>query len=235
MSNESPGSLANGDCPGKNKQVVAVFDFDGTLTLVDSFLPFLRQVTGRRRFWFLLFCSSWDLVALVTCRISSHEGKQRLVTRFLGGRSESELQRACETYSNSKLNSLLNKSAMERLSWHQSQKHLVILLSASIENYLIPWARQQSIPMVIGTRLEIENERITGKLSTPNCKGLEKVIRLQKAMPELSQFEVYSYGDSDADRRLAPISDHFLFRSFDTSTGLARKFQLYKILLTHLI
>ncbi|MGB3298801.1 MAG: hypothetical protein WBA76_11070, partial [Phormidesmis sp.] len=30
---------------------VAVFDFDGTLTLRDSFLPFLRAIAGRQRYW----------------------------------------------------------------------------------------------------------------------------------------------------------------------------------------
>jgi phosphoserine phosphatase len=62
--------------------------------------------------------------------------------------------------------------------------------------------------------MEIEDGRITGRLSGRNCYGPEKVERLEEVLGKLDNYLVYAYGDSKGDRELLAVADHGFFRHF---------------------
>jgi phosphatidylglycerophosphatase C len=81
-----------------------------------------------------------------------------------------------------------------------------ILVSASLEIYLLPWAKTIGLDQVIGTRLAVQNGLLTGRIIGQNCYGAEKVKRLQAVLGDLSQYCIYAYGDSRGDRELLEIA-----------------------------
>lgn len=197
------------------RPVVAVFDFDGTLTVADSLLPFLREVSGRRRFWTGMVRLLPALVAGGVGLVTRARVKDQLLDEFLRGRTRTELAPEIERFIAGRLSTLLNPRAMERLRQHQSQQHRVILLSASPEIYLQPWAAKVGIAEVIATRFELNADVFTGRLCGRNCRGAEKVERLQAHLGDLNQHSIHAYGDSPSDRVLLARAEFGYYRAFD--------------------
>ena len=76
------------------KPVVAVFDFDGTITYVDSFLPFLRHIGGFFGFWFGMISLSPVLAMHAAGFIKNWQAKERFLTWF----SKTITRRSCRTF-----------------------------------------------------------------------------------------------------------------------------------------
>lgn len=195
--------------------IVAVFDFDGTLTLRDSLLPFLRFAFGSWRFcWGMIFTSP-VLTAYALKLIPNWQAKEILLSHFLANKTTKQIDTIARKFARNKIPKIVRDRALARLQWHQKQGHQTILLSASLETYLSPWALTMGFDRVIGTQLEIKNGRFTGCILGKNCYGPEKVRRLQSVLGDLSQYYIYSYGDSRGDRELLDTSDSPFYRKFD--------------------
>ncbi len=118
---------------------------------------------------------------------------------------------------------LLNKTAevrikpqaMERLHWHKQQGHDCILVSASLELYLVPWAKRHGFQDILASRLEIDQKgRVTGQLIGKNCWGAEKRRRLIELLGPQKYYQLYAYGDSRGDQELLEIADYPFYRLF---------------------
>jgi phosphatidylglycerophosphatase C len=105
--------------------------------------------------------------------------------------------------------------ALERIKWHQAQGHRCIIVSASIETYLEPWAKAKGFSDVVSSKVETdENGRITGNLIGHNCRGLEKVKRIEKLLGPKENYLLYAYGDSKGDKEMLDFADHAFYRTF---------------------
>ena len=207
--------------PAGTLPTVAVFDFDGTLTLSDSFLPFLRAIAGRRRYLLGLIKLSPVLLGYCFKLIPNWRAKEAMLTHFLAGVSTTQLASAGERFARRGLPKLLRPEAIARLTWHQQRGHRTLIVSASPEVYLQPWAELMGIDYVAGTRLESRNGYITGRILGKNCYGPEKVARLQAILPailpEIKQTPpcvLHAYGDSKGDRELLAIAQYPYYRKF---------------------
>ena len=89
------------------KPIVAVFDFDGTLTYADSFLPFLREASNRTTFVIEMLRAIPACLAFFLVGLSRQQLKQRLIRRFLCGKSSDELRRIGDRYCADRLRKLL--------------------------------------------------------------------------------------------------------------------------------
>jgi HAD superfamily hydrolase (TIGR01490 family) len=113
----------------------------------------------------------------------------------------------------------LRPGALERIAWHRSQGHLLVLASASLDLYLDHVGAQLGFDHVLCTRLASRRgddgiERLTGALEGPDCTGPEKLRRLAALLGELRAHELHAYGDSAGDRELLAAADHAHFRPF---------------------
>ena len=132
-----------------DQETVAAFDFDGTLSKRDTFIPFALFVVGPGR-WFLgLLTLIPSVVGFLLRRITRQELKERTIAVFLGGMSYGDLECEGKEFALEVVPKLLKKKALEQLSWHQEQGHRVVLVSASPEVYLIPWAEKMELSMCV--------------------------------------------------------------------------------------
>ncbi|MBE9036161.1 HAD family hydrolase [aff. Roholtiella sp. LEGE 12411] len=154
------------------------------------------------------------LVAYTLKLIPNWWAKEALLTYFLSGKEETKFYQLAKQFALEKIPTLLCPEALQRLQWHQAQGHRLILVSASLEAYLLPWAEKMGFEQVAGTQLEVEDNRLTGRILGKNCYGQEKVERLRTVLGELSQYNIYAYGDSRGDQELLAVSDHPYYRNF---------------------
>lgn len=202
--------------------VVAVFDFDGTLTRRDSLLPFFRIAVGQWRFYWGLLMMSPALLGYILKLIPNWRAKEAMLTYFLEGLTQEKLQQLSQDFANQKLPKLLRTEALQRLRWHQSQGHQTLLVSASLEAYLLPFALTMGFDQIIGTQLEIQNSRLTGRILGKNCYGLEKVKRLTTLLGDLSGYCIYAYGDSRGDLELLGVANYPYYRTFQDMNNQPR-------------
>lgn len=190
---------------------LAAFDFDGTLTAHDSVVPFLRRFTTRRRFAAALLPQVMRLLPLAARR--DRDELRAVATELVfRGRSASEVRHQALAHAKHIAATDLRDDTVARLRWHLANGHLVVIVSASYEDYLRPVAAEWGGVDVLGTRLEVTDGVCTGRLAGANCRGPEKVRRLEAWLSERAlvrgSLDVFAYGDSSGDRDMLAWADH---------------------------
>lgn len=201
------------------KECIAAFDFDGTLTYRDSFFLFLIHTFGWPKLIFKTLPILPKLILYLLGKVSRSEAKEALLTQFLKGMPIETVRKLGEQFAASELSSHLRPNALARLLWHQQQGHRCLIVSASLDFWLEPWAKAHGVEQVLSSRLEVdESGRVTGKLLGKNCRREEKVHRLEEALGSLDQYEIHAYGDTIGDKEMMIAADHPYFCWFPEET-----------------
>lgn len=198
----------------QERQIVAAFDFDGTITKRDTLLAFLIFAAGRvatlRK---LIKIIPYGLGYFLKI-ISRQQIKEKILRSFFAGLPDSQLRELGEAFAQSSaLKQLIQPQALKRLEWHRRQKHRCVLVSASIDAYLDPWCKEVGFDRLICSELEVDSYGIvTGHLRGKNCWGPEKERRLMPLIDPREDYIVYAYGDSRGDRELLALADYPFLR-----------------------
>jgi len=199
--------------------VVAAFDFDGTLTRHDTLLPFLMFVAGKGVFARALVGQIPSLALFLAGKRTNAVAKEHLLGRFLRGFDSEDVRRMGEEFALHQLPRMLRKPMISCLRAHRERGHRCVMVSASLDVYLKPWAASSGLidPRdVISSKLQVERGRITGKLEGQNCYGVQKVRELKShlvssaglAGADSSKVKIVAYGDSHGDRQMLEAACH---------------------------
>lgn len=192
-----------------NNTPVAFFDFDGTLTTGDTLMPFLKFVVGAPRYYWYLILVSPILIAYILKLIPNDIAKQKVLELYLSGYPLSELFEKGKNFSQEVIPTMLRNEGMEKLRWHQTQGHTCVLVSASFDVWLKPWAESNGFDDILTTQLETNDGFVTGLIAGNNCYGQEKVRRIESwlNMKKISPSYTYGYGDTTGDIPMLSLMD----------------------------
>ena len=194
------------------RQVVA-FDFDGTLTVRDSFTAFLRWRAGKRGWAKGLARMAPALARYIRDR-DRGEIKAASVREFLGGVSRAELSAEAERYAEESWPAMMRPDALATWAdWGRRGAHRVIV-TASPETTVAPFARRLGAEALLGTVLVFDSQdRVTGAFTGSNCRGEEKVRRLRATYGDDLRV-IAAYGDTSGDHEMLAIAEEAGFRRF---------------------
>lgn len=195
------------------KQIIAAFDFDGTITYRDTLFSFLIFVKGPFKTFFYLFLKLPILIGYIFGGASRQSTKENILKEFFGGMAFQDLSSLGVAFAEGPLNRHLKSEAMERVKWHQGLGHRCILISASLTIYLNAWAKKHGFDEVIASELEVEDGVVTGRLKGLNCWGPEKTRRLKELLKG-TPFTLYAYGNSRGDKELLEMADYPFYKTF---------------------
>ena len=199
---------------GAPPRPLVAFDFDGTLSFRDSFNAFLAWRSGPARLMLGLIALLPSLTVYLFDRDRGRL-KAAAVRVFLGGLQKAELDAACDAFAHSSLGRrLIRPDAEQRWRhWRERGAELVIV-TASPEAVVAPFARRLGADRLIATQLGYgADDRLDGTLASRNCRGPEKVARLEAEYGDGVRLAA-AYGDSAGDRELLELADEKGYRVF---------------------
>ena len=196
---------------------VAAFDFDGTLTQRDTLLPFLLRSLGWTGLARALLLSSPWLLAFSLRLMSNHRAKTRLLQLALAGQQRADMDRHAQAFVTDYLPSQWQPWALQQLREHQRQGHLCVIVSASPKLYLKAVAASLGVNALLCTEMELHGDTYTGRMTTPNCHGEEKVARLKAwlntTLGPNAKPVLHAYGDTSGDKPMLRLADHAWYRN----------------------
>lgn len=199
-----------------NARTVVAFDFDGTLTIRDSFTEFLRWRAGARG-WALGLLKMTPAVAAYALDRDRGRIKAASVREFLGGVSRETLDAEAEAFADQIWDRFMRPDALACWNdWGAKGAHRVIV-TASPTQTVAPFAQRLGAENLLGTSLAFDSDgRITGAFVGENCRGEEKVRRLKKAYGE-DVVILAAYGDTSGDTEMLAMAQTPGFRVFKAS------------------
>lgn len=194
-------------------ETVAAFDFDGTLTHRDSLLPFLFFTHNKVPAIANIASQIPYLAGFGLKLVSRQKVKESVLTAFYKGIPLGKMKEWGESFAAEPLDRLLRADANQLLREHQEKGHRCVLISASIDIYLHPWAKKMGFHDIITSSLQIdESGNVTGKLEGLNCWGKEKSRRLNELLGSRENYCLYVYGDSRGDHEILAMANYPCYR-----------------------
>ena len=190
-----------------------LFDFDGTITTKDTLLEFTKFACGNSKFYRGMLLLSVPLVMNKIGLLSAQTTKELFLTHFFKGTAFAEFTRVCDAFTVKRLPALIRPLALQQIKDYQSAGDRMIVVSASPENWIRPWALNVGME-VISTRVQTVDGKLTGKLNGKNCNGEEKANRIREAIQLTDYSEIIAYGDTAGDRAMFALAGKTFYKPF---------------------
>ena len=197
---------------GSGDRPIVAFDFDGTLTVRDSFTAFLRWRRGALAY---ALGGLRLLPALASYATDRDRGrlKAAAVRVYLHGVPRQKLDDEARTFADA-VERFFRPDALAAWERHGVDGHRRVIVTASPEETVRPFAEALGADDLLGTQLAFDGEgRITGAFAGENCRGVEKVERLRARFgPDVRLLA--AYGDTTGDREMLAIAETPGYRVF---------------------
>ena len=184
-----------------------LIDFDGTITSKDSFVEF--SVFSKPFFSLMKFWITTFFLFLITPKSKL---KERFFKNFQGEKLDL-FQSICNLFVKEKLIKTIRQSFLD-FNQNLDPNSKIVIVSASISNYLEPWCNSMGFDL-ISTELEVKDGKLTGKFSTPNCNGPEKVRRIKEKYDLSIYDEIHVFGNSKGDFPMLELGTHKYYKFFN--------------------
>lgn len=203
-----------------DKKNIYCFDFDGTLTTSDTLLEFIKYAKGRSRLLMVFLMYSPLLVLMKLHLYPNWKAKQRIFTHLFAGMHITKFNQLCQSFAKEHQH-LLRPQGILQVNDALTAGAQVFIVSASIDNWVRPFfqCRNLKAVSVLGTQVELEEGKLTGRFKTKNCYGIEKVHRITEALSSSGNFNrteynIEAFGDSHGDKEMLNFADHAHMKPF---------------------
>ena len=188
----------------QESKTLALFDFDGTLYLHDSFTGFIFHALRKRH----IVKRGMQILPWIQAYYlnfyPAHRMRPKLYASMFKNSDAEEILQLAQDYAQ-KLILKLNPKLLEQLIQHQELGHEVVLVSASLDLYLKPVCSYLNIDLIC-SEVEIKAGKMTGFYQTPDCSNTQKKIRILEKYNLDNYAEIYAYGNSEEDEEMLSLA-----------------------------
>jgi len=190
-----------------DKTILAIFDFDGTLTTGHLWVGIARhhrKFKVKRLGLYLYLFSHLPLWLAAKAKLYSEEKNRAkwgedlpvLFRGFSTGEANKTFQWIADNY----FMPLMRPNLLAEIKEHQKQGHKVMVLSGMFTDFLNVVGQRIGVDYVVGTRLEVVNDRYSGCIVGPLCFGENKAAFLNEFIQEkrlnVDLQQSWAYADS---------------------------------------
>ena len=193
---------------------IYAFDFDGTLTKRDSLIEFLLFAKGWKEFLKCFALHIHLLIAMKMGLVDSGKVKERIFGYYFRNMPEDMFNNLCQRFAASHRH-LLREKGMQKVREALSEaESTVMIVSASINNWVEPFFSDMQGIEIFCTRVEIKDGLLTGRFLSANCRRKEKVRRILALHPDRKSYYLTAYGDSSGDIEMLDFADEGYYKPF---------------------
>jgi HAD superfamily hydrolase (TIGR01490 family) len=190
----------------QEKTILAVFDFDGTLTagrVWEGIYQHHRRYKIKRVTFLVYFVTHMFLYLTAKAKFYS-EDKCRIkwgedIPVLFKGFTREEARKVFEWVFDSYFVNLMHRDIVEKLNEHKRQGHRVIILSGMFNEFLEIVVQRLGVDYAVGTSLEIKNGVYSGRIIRPLCFGENKVKFLKEFLKQKKLDADFSRSSAYAD------------------------------------
>ncbi len=180
-------------------QKIVLFDFDKTITKIDTILLFYHYFLNQRNkgYRYSIVVLLFGLFKLNI--ISEHSLKQFLCSSLVKGLSESEVELIARNFYKEYSAKIFNSQLIEELKLRRLKGEKVYIVSSNFDFLLKPLFNILPIEDIFATTTEKSNHIFTGKLIGNVCSGKEKLKRVSELINGIDKNFSTGFGDSPND------------------------------------
>lgn len=193
------------------RPVLALFDFDGTLTTRETLPDFLRFAAPRRRLALGRLLFAMPVLAYKTKLLPVHVLRRWLVRYVFCGLDVADVECAGRRFAAEVLPPLIRPAMQACIDAHRAQGDTVVVVSGGFDVYLAPWCAAQGLELVCSS-LESTNGHLTGRYAGAQCVADEKVRRVRARYDLAAYREVHAHGDTHEDHALLALAQMATYR-----------------------
>lgn len=190
----------------------AFFDFDNTLAKGDSILPYLTFcVKNGVASWRIIPAS---IIAYIRWRMHPEfaAGAKEVSLSFMKGRRVEDMDDLARTFFQSKMVARVFAQARIELERLRSEGYRIVVVSASPDVYMRVLPEFLPVDAVLATQCEVNKQGCYSGKVGHNCKGEEKIVRIQAYLAEtgetIHRAHSCAYGDSPSDAPMLQLTNH---------------------------
>jgi len=190
----------------KSADILVFMDLDGTITRKDTLFAFIRYCFNAGRYYSGLARLAPYLAMNRVGLYPSAKAKELVLRKFFGEFTKEHFEKKGDEFSAKVLPGMIRKRAIKEIASHQSAGATIVVVTASLHAWCRGWCREFYLDL-IATDFEVSGGKVTGSLQGKNCKGTEKVRRIQEQYDLKKASKIYAYGDSRSDLPMLGIAD----------------------------
>ena len=177
---------------------VALFDFDGTLTTVETFPLFVRFAAPRWRAWLGTLILAPLVLAYRAGYVSGVTVRAAVTWVAFRGLPEARLHSAARAFVDQRLPALLRGEMLAYMRECRDRGDRVAVVSGNFDALLRPWCEAEGVEL-LASALESRNGRLTGWYSGQQCVGEGKVDRIRGILCTMTPERIEAHGDTEED------------------------------------
>lgn len=192
---------------------VAFFDFDDTLIVGDSLLPFLINIRGRRAVQTAMLNAvrraGWERLRrrLPAGTDMRTRIKELTLHPLLEGVTVARAHEAAEAMQHSWLR--WNQPILNALLGHRDAGRRVVVATGALALYMPTLLSEVPVDTVMATEMEIDGDRLTGRMIGANCVRAEKARRVRDYVERHGPFaQSWGYGNRPSDLPMLELVTH---------------------------
>lgn len=195
------------------KKTLALFDFDGTITSKDTLFEIAKFSTSPVKYWFKIILLLPTFLMMKLGVLTKHKGKEIFLGYFFNKYNLDSFNLLCTRFCRDKLPSLIRPKALDKIQNLQKNSDIYIV-SASPENWIIPWAQSQKIA-VLSTQLDFSNQHFSGKIKNKNINYDEKANLIKQKIKLDDYEEIIAFGDTKGDLPMFKLATKSYYKPFE--------------------
>lgn len=188
---------------------LAIFDIDYTITRKETLMEFFKYLVLKdiKNIKFLPRALYSGLMYGI--KVYDERRVKECFLKFIDNIDEKDLAKLTKSFYDERLSSILYKDAVDMIKKLKNEGYMVILISASPEFYIKEFYAIKEVDLIIGTKFAFDGGKFVRKMDGSNCKGEEKVKRLNEVLKEKNikvDFKnSYMFSDSLSDKPLLDL------------------------------
>lgn len=188
---------------------LAIFDVDYTITKKETLMQLYKYMVFNDFKNIIYMPRALFSGLMYGLKIYDEKRVKESFLKFIENKSEAELEVLTRGFYDNVLKNILYDDAIAMMKKLKSEGYKIFLISASPEFYLNELYDIKEVDVIIGTKFFIEAGRFIRKMDGLNCKGEEKVRRLneylKKEKIEVDYKNSYMFSDSLSDKPLLDL------------------------------